>query len=941
MGHRFNDEHCEDVGTDQASASAESETGLTRRRALQVGAVAVGSLAFDAASAHGDSGPSPWYGGRLEVSFDEDWLFLRGDATGAQAVAFDDGSWQKLALPHDWSIEDLPYATSTDGAATADPSLFDYTSTPAGPDVPVVIGPFDPQNSAGGSATGYTVGGIGWYRKHFDLTRPGRHSQGSDDWVQQRHVELRFDGVYEDADVWLNGVHLGFHPNGYTSFAYDLTPYLNPTGANVLAVRVNNSGKNSRWYSGSGIYRHTWLTSTAAVRIPLWGVFVSTPTVAVQRSVAHVEAQATNLGASSAVAEVLVTVTDPHGRRLASRSASAQSLAAGSTASYAVDVPITGARLWSPESPSLYQARTDVFVGGRLVDSVSTTFGIRALEFNGTDGFLLNGTPTKVRGACIHHSFGPMGAVALDRSNEREIEVLQQAGFNAIRTAHNPPAPALLEACDRLGMLVWDEFSDMWDAAKNPDDYHLYFPQYWQQDLTGMILRDRNHPSVIIWSLGNEINDTTNGQRGTQMAALVHSLDQTRPVSQGAQPFTSITNPMYQYVDVADVHYDLPSPNKDALHAAYPTKAMTQSESWPATIYDDFQLALDNPWFVGSWVWAGWDYLGEAGAGAPIYAANDQNLPVFGNGLYPWFQDFQGDIDLIGQRKPQNYWRSVVYGSSPLELLVERPAPAGTQQFANNWSYYDELRSWTWDVPEGQDMTVHAYTTGDSVTLLLNGSPVATNPVTAADKRVSTFTVPYAPGELTAVASRNGQEIGQQTLRTTGAPAALRVFSDTQVLTTGRDDLAHVLVEVLDGHGRRVPDAVVSVSFQVTGAGELVAVGNGNPHNIDSFKRSGRYTWHGQALAILRPAKTRGRLTLTATAPGLRPATVSLPVLAAPDAFVTSHSGRRWPWSARTTSVAGVFGGPLMLAAGGGAFLRRRLQTGDRSPNAPTDPPEN
>ena len=208
-------------------------------------------------------------------------------------------------------------------------------------------------------------------------------------------------------------------------------------------------------------------------------------------------------------------------------------------------------------------------------------------------------------------------------------------------------------------------------------------------------------------------------------------------------------------------------------------------------------------------MWAGWDYLGEAGAGAPIYAANDQNLPVFGNGLYPWFQDFQGDIDLIGQRKPQNYWRSVVYGSSPLELLVERPAPAGTQQFANNWSYYDELRSWTWDVPEGQDMTVHAYTTGDSVTLLLNGSPVATNPVTAADKRVSTFTVPYAPGELTAVASRNGQEIGQQTLRTTGAPAALRASATRQLLTTGRDDLAHVLVEVLDGHGRRVPDAVV------------------------------------------------------------------------------------------------------------------------------------
>jgi beta-galactosidase len=397
-----------------------------------------------------------------------------------------------------------------------------------------------------------------------------------------------------------------------------------------------------------------------------------------------------------------------------------------------------------------------------------------------------------------------MGAVALDRTNEREIELLQQAGFNAIRTAHNPPAPALLDACDRLGMLVWDEFSDMWDAAKNPDDYHLYFPQYWPQDLTSLILRDRNHPSVIIWSLGNEINDTTDGARGKQMIDLVHSLDTSRPTTQDAGPFATLDDPEYQYVDVADFHYDNPARGSGvpasaaSLHAAFPDKAVTKSESWALTMYDDWQLTQANDWFVGSWVWTGMDYLGESGVGAPLVAASATGLPPFGNGNYPWFVGFSGDLDLIGQRKPQNYWRAVVLGSSPVEMLVEQPTPPGTEQFANLWQYYDELESWNWDVPAGQAMKVRVYTAGDSVTLLLNGREVATNTLAPSDKLVTTFSVPYAPGTLTAVARRNGRVIARKTLVTTGAPAAIRLTSDVDALTTSRDDLAHVLVEIVD-----------------------------------------------------------------------------------------------------------------------------------------------
>jgi beta-galactosidase len=710
-------------------------------------------------------------------------------------------------------------------------------------------------------------------------------------------VELRFDGVYQNADIWLNGTHLGFHPYGYTSFAFDLTPHLNRAGPNVLAVRVDNSGRNSRWYSGSGIYRHTWLTVTGPVRIPLWGVWVTTPVVAEQRSTAHVEVSVANLGAQPSSARVRVTVLSPHGHVVATREAPAQDVAAGGTAVCSVDVPIDRAALWSPDSPSLYTARADVLVRGRVVDTVGTTFGIRSLVWNGEVGFLLNGTPVKVDGGCIHSDHGPLGMVALDRSEERKIEILKAAGFNAIRTAHNPPTPSQLDACDRLGMLVMDEAFDVWDTGKNPQDYSLHFAEWWERDLTSLLLRDRNHPSVVIWSLGNEITDNTGGQRGAQLAALVRSLDRTRPITLGGGSTFSPADPSWQYVDVGDVHYNANGKTYGPMHAAHPERAMTQSESFPATIFQDVAFVQANTWAVGNWVWAAWDYLGESGIGkTPIPPVGtgatfgDQDvMPGWniartlhhswgGFGYpYPYFQANCGDLDLIGQRKPQNHWRAAVTGRSPVELLVERPAPPGLEQVAPWWGYYDELTSWTWDVEPGHPMIVHAYTPGDSVRLLLNGTELPTGPAVP-ERGMATLTVPYAAGELTAVASRNGTEIGRTTLRTVGAPAALRLRSDVDDLSTSRDDLAHVLVEVIDRHGHVVPDAVLGVTFEISGAGGLAAVGNGNPHNVDSFTQPHRFTWHGKALAILRPAKQPGRLTLTARAPGVRPAALTLKV---------------------------------------------------------------
>lgn len=859
---------------------------VTRRQALWLGAATAGLLAFEAGEAAAETSPGT---SARERSFDEDWRFHRGDAAGAEVPSADDTSWRLLDLPHDWSIEDLPYADSTDGGATSDPSLLVPKEPPTEPKPPSVIGPFDPQKSAGGGSTGYMVGGIGWYRKTFTLP----------DLDDDRHVELRFDGVYQNADIWLNGVHLGFHPNGYTSFAFDLTPHLNRSGSNVLAVRVDNSGRNSRWYSGSGIYRHTWLTVTGPVRIPLWGLHVTTPVVREQRSIAHVEVPVTNLGTAASPASVRVTVLDPRGRVVAVREAPVQNVGPGATAVSSLEFPIERAALWSTDSPNLYSARAEVVAGDRVADAVTTTFGIRSLVWNGEVGFQLNGGRIEIVGGNVHHDHGPMGAVALGRSEERRVEILKAAGFNAIRTAHNPPAPELLDACDRLGMLVMDELFDVWDTGKNPDDYSLHFPEWWRRDLTGTVLRDRNHPSVVMWSLGNEITDNTQGRRGAELADALRSLDRTRPITLGGGSTFTADDPSWQYVDVGDVHYNANGKGYGQMHAAHPERAMTHNETFPATIYQDMKYAADNAWATGAWVWAAWDYLGESGIGKtaipPVGAAaaiGDQSvMPGWsisrelhhtwgGFGYpYPYFQANCGDFDLIGQRKPQNHWRAAVSERSPVEMLVLRPAPQGTEQVALWWGYYDELASWTWHVLPEHPMIVHVYTPGDSVTLLLNGTEIATGPVTAAERAMATFTVPYRPGELTAIAGRHGREIGRSTLRTVGAPRALRLKPDVHALTTGRDDLAHVLVEVIDEHGRLVPDAVHKVTFDVGGAGTLAATGNGNPHNVDSFKRPQRYTWHGKALAILRPAKQPGSLMLTAKAPGLRSATVTLKIL--------------------------------------------------------------
>jgi len=876
---------------DWSPEMTDESQNLSRRGVLK--ATAIGSAALSLASnspALAKSMTDAKIAGSRDMSFDADWKFFLGDPKDAQAPGFSDTGWRTLDLPHDWRIEDLPDG-SDDGGATANPSLYTFHSLPSSDGVaPTRIGPFDLSADPtpdmdlqipgfgrilmpGGRGQGYTVGNVGWYRKHFTVPAA----------APNQRVELRFDGVYRNADVWINGKHLGSHPNGYTPFAFDLTPHLNPDGDNVLAVRIDNRGKPSRWYSGSGIYRHSWLTVTGPIHIPLWGVQVTTPVANARQSTVSVAVEVANSG-TSAEASVRMAVLDPKGRAVATQTSDIQPLASGTKTTHKGDLSIKGAALWSPEAPSLYRLQTDVLVGGKVVDSFTTKFGIRSIVFSGSKGFLLNGKSYKLRGGNIHHDHGPIGAVAIDRAEERTIEVMKAAGFNSIRAAHNPPSPAMLDACDRMGMLVLEEFSDVWDIQKLPDDYHKHFAEHWESDLSAMVRRDRNHPSIIYWSIGNEIPSDPN-KYGPKLAALVRTLDPTRPVGRGGMNVAGFTGggatpENWDYVDVGDFH----SAPSAEMRAAHTEKAFFQSENTSAHIYNDWKLAHENEWYVGSWVWAGWDYMGEAGSGAPLLARSLKEAlprtydPVTGKIPYPWYVSGMGDIDMIGVRKPQNYYRHVVEGLSPLEMMVERPTPEGLTAFNLGYSWFDELESWTWDVPAGQPMVVRVYTGGDSVTLLLNGKPLETKAVIETDKRIALFKVPYTPGELVAVTSKAGKEIARKSISTAGNPAALRLTSDVRKLTTSRNDLAHVLVQVVDAGGLLVPDATLQVSFAVEGAGELAGVANGNPHNVDSFKRPRRWTWHGQALAILRPAKKKGWLALTASAAGLKPARLNLQV---------------------------------------------------------------
>jgi beta-galactosidase len=763
---------------------------------------------------------------RTQMLFDSSWKFYKGDVTDGEKRQLDDKSWRDIELPHDWSIEDLPGQSDS------------------------VIGPFTTK-SVGTTATGYTVGGIAWYRKHFKLKN-----------IAGKKISVCFDGVYMNSDVWINERHLGNHPYGYTPFYYDVTSYLKTNGEeNIIAVRVRNEGQNSRWYSGSGIYRHVWLTLTNPVHIEQWGVYITTPKVSTATASVKVATSVINEQKLLSL-KVRTRVLDARNKTIASAVSSVTSVGR-SEASFMLSHP----SLWSPESPYLYHAVVDVMNGDKVVDHVISNFGIRSIEVSAEKGLLLNGKSIELRGGCMHHDNGPLGSAAIDRAEERRVELLKSFGFNAVRTSHNPPSQQFLDACDRLGILVIDEAFDHWERGKNPEDYHLYFDTCWKKDIDAMVLRDRNHPSVIFWSIGNEINERADAP-GLALAAKliseVRNIDNTRAITEAICDFWDhpgyrwdTTAPAFAVLDVGGYNYKWKEYQPD--HKKHPQRIMMGTESVPLEAFDNWKLVEQYPYIIGDFVWTAMDYLGETGIG---HTASN-STPSYQLQKFPWFNAWCGDIDITGGKKPQSYYRDIVWRKSSMHMLVHTPIPAGSKEAVSFWGWPDEVPYYHFPGEEGKPMKVNVYTRYSQVRLLLNGKTVDERSVSP-DNLTATFEINYQPGELKAIALENNKGIDSVVLRAAGVPKQIRLVADRKNIKCSRNDLSYVTAEILDASGQLVPNAVVPLRFTVEGNGEIAATANASPSDMESFQQPRHKTFRGRALVIIRPKGKAGKIILKA-----------------------------------------------------------------------------
>ncbi|QOY89404.1 glycoside hydrolase family 2 TIM barrel-domain containing protein [Paludibaculum fermentans] len=814
---------------------------------------------------------------RLELQADSNWKFLLGDPGGAEARGFDDASWRHVDLPHDWSIEGRPA-----------------------------------KDNLTGSGGGFYPAGTGWYRKSF---------RAPAEW-KGRRVNVEFDGVYRDATVYLNGHKLGNQPYGYTSFRFDLTADLDFPGPNVLAVRVDNSQlPNSRWYSGSGIYRHVRVVVNHPAHVADWGVFVTTKQAAAETATVLVRTRVVNEGTASSGLTVETRIVDKAGQLSGSAKATLAVPASGA-AEAAQEVTVARPVLWSPGSPALYRVVTRVLQGGKVVDEVVTPFGIRTLAWSADQGLLLNGKPIKLAGGSVHHDNGPLGAMAFDRAEERRVELLKAAGFNAVRASHNPPSPAFLDACDRLGLLVFDEAFDTWKANKAKFDYGRNFEEWWQRDISAMVMRDRNHPSVIFWSIGNEIPEVL-VERGPaiakQLAAQVRALDGSRPVSQAFPTSTSGEFPdgVIAHLDVTGYNYNLAAHHEED-HRRLPSRVMMTTESFPGAAFTEWSLAKDHPYILGEFVWTAMDYLGESGIGSWSYGAPelaamaskamagmqsmvDKMFLAMANGVdmsalmtqgaaqggesplstlfpgFPWHAAQCGDLDLIGYRKPQSFYRDILWnGGDRVYATVRLPEPEGKKTVVAGWAVFPTLPNWTWPGQEGKTLQVEVYSGAEKVRLFLNGKLIGEKPTGREQEFRAMFDVPYAAGTLKAVGVRGERAVAESVLTTAGRPVQLRLKADRTVVQADGQDLSFVTVEAVDAEGRLQMNADQEAHFAISGPGAIAAVGNADGRDSDSYQGTQRKLYQGRALVIVRAAKQGGTIRLSATAPGLADAAVTI-----------------------------------------------------------------
>jgi beta-galactosidase len=798
------------------------------------------------------------------ISFDDDWRFIKENPDGAEDPAFNDSGWRIFDLPHDWSIEDLPEQI---------------------PDS--IVGPFS-KASISKKGTGYTVGGTAWYRKHFTLNKKDKY----------KIAYLLFDGVYMNSDIWVNGKHVGNHPYGYTSFYYNITPYLNPAGQlNVVAVQVRNEGENARWYSGSGIYRHTWITLVNPTHIGMWGISVKTPLVTEKSADINITTTLVNSGKKVAPVTVQVQIIDPSGQ-VVEMAESNTTISPGTKISLDQNISVSDPVLWSVDNPKLYNARVTVLIKNTEKDNLNTAFGIRIIKMDAQNGLSINGVNLELKGGCIHHDNGPLGSATIDRAEERKIELLKKAGFNSIRCSHNPPSPYLLDVCDRLGMLVIDELYDIWEKPKiSPDDYSKFVRKSWKQDISDMVIRDHNHPSIIMWSIGNEVPesaDTSGFRIAKKLVNEIRALDPTRAVTEAVVDVSSVYSGKSGYermvsninlLDAVGLNYSYRVYEQE--HEKYPDRVMYASETFPYLSLENYEISEKLSYVIGNFIWTAMDYMGEAALGYPQLIPADLNnksgarpgAAFQRRDSWPIFNAFSGSIDLIGNPKAHIFYQKVVWGDSKVEMFVHIPIPKGEKEVIGNWGFPDELKSWTWNGFEGENMQVHVYTRCDLVRLELNGKFIGEQSVDEEKSITATFDVPYAAGILTTRCYENGVETASESLKTVGAPASIRLNADKSVIKADRNDLAYIMTEVVDADGNVIPWAdEVTIDFGISGKGKLAGVGNGNPGDMASFQQPRRKTYQGKCLAIIRPEVTPGKITIKATSEGLKECSLELTV---------------------------------------------------------------
>ena len=775
--------------------------------------------------------------------FDFGWQFTHHSAflpckrpkVERQLGSSKNGTTQTVDLPHDWDIFEGP--NSGKGAT--------------------------------GTGGGWFEAGKGEYKKQFRVESLE---------LKDRLVKLHFEGVYQKAEVYVNGHKAGQHHYGYTPFTVDVTKYLNKgkKQINEVVVKVDNSEQpNCRWYSGSGIYRHVWLETMPALHIAENGVFVTTPEVNADRSATSGDACSEGLKKAKVQVEVTVQNESQADRNATIVVGGAQlmvAVKAGESKTVTTTIFINNPLLWSPESPTLYEANVELKENGTTIDKAMTKYGIRSFSFDAEKGFILNGKPMLINGACVHHDDGVLGAMAFDDAEIRKVRQMKEAGFNLIRTSHNPTTRAFLDACDSIGMLVIDEAFDGWRTQKNPYDYSTVIDSCFREDIHAMVLRDRNHPSIISWSIGNEVierKDIRVVYTARQMKKAILEKDQTRPVTEALCAWDrdwEIYDPHAEVLDVAGYNYMIFKHASD--HERDPNRVIWQTESYPRDAFRNWAVVNDFPYVVGDIVWTGLDYLGESGIGRNYYKGEREGESWIEGGQPEWHGAPCGDVDITGWRKPISHYREMLWrnltpspspkGEGSLYLCVKEPDGYHGEIHTTMWSVWPTWESWTWPGWEGKPVEVEVYTRQPEVKLYLDEQLVGTKQVSRETEFKAVFSVPYKAGTLRAEA--DGKSV---TLKTAGEPARLRLTPDRNVMTADGQSLTFVTIEVVDEQGTPVPEAAISCEAIVKGAGNLLAFASADLKDTEPYTSPRVKTWKGRALLVVRSTQKKGSVNVT------------------------------------------------------------------------------